>query len=81
MAAQGGNAEFRYQLQLDAEEMARLREGDIDLFWDTVLAGVMKGGIVREDETAEEEGDTTENDKPGAIDRLKSFFEKDDPAD
>ncbi|KRS13816.1 hypothetical protein XM53_04405 [Roseovarius atlanticus] len=83
VAAQGGNAEFRYQLQLDAEEMARLREGDIDLFWDTVLAGVMKGGIVREDQESEapQEPEEHTEDKPGAIDRLKSFFEKDDPAD
>lgn len=79
VAAQGGNVEFRYRLELDSEDMARLRKGDLDAFWDTVLSGVIKGGIVQQ-----KEGDAaakSEDDKPGAIDRLKSIFKKDDPAE
>lgn len=76
----GGDVDFRYQLALDPEEVAALREGNLDQFWQMVLSGIMKGAVSK----AEAKGaavDIVEDEKPGAIDRLKSIFKKDEPTE
>lgn len=81
VAAQGGNADFAYRLELDPEQIRALRSGDLDQFWDTVLGGFLKFGAkdeADEDEKAEEAG---EEDKPGALDKLKNLLKKDEAAD
>ncbi|MDJ0639464.1 MAG: hypothetical protein QNJ20_11560 [Paracoccaceae bacterium] len=45
--AKGGNADFRYQLDLDQEEVAALRAGDLDAFWDVVLSGFVDERLAR----------------------------------
>ncbi|MEO1138447.1 MAG: hypothetical protein AAFW87_03225 [Pseudomonadota bacterium] len=72
----GGDVDFRYQLQLDPADMAALREGNLDQFWKKLLSGIVKGHVGRE-ETAESAEKSIEKEKPGAIDRLKSIFNRD----
>lgn len=72
----GGDVDFRYRLKLDPDEMAQLRGGDLDAFWQTVLSGMVKGGVTQaEAQNAAEQA--IEEEEPGAIDRLKSIFKRD----
>jgi hypothetical protein len=71
----GGDVDFHYQLELNPEDVARLREGDLDAFWQTLLSGIVKGGVSRaEAQDAAEEA--VEDEKPGAVDRLRSLFNR-----
>ena len=61
VAAKGGDADFRYRLDLDQEEVAALRAGDLDAFWDVVLSGFVddqlaKLGVGSGDDDADAEG-------------------------
>ncbi len=72
----GGDVNFQYRLKLDPDDMKQLREGDLDAFWQKVLSGIARGGVTEsETQTAIEAPATDE--KPGAIDRLRSIFKKD----
>lgn len=80
---QGGNVDFQYRLVLDKDDIETLRSGDLDRFWNTVLSGFLKDGArnVMEDEQAVDaqqvQDDADNEDKPGALDKLKGLFKKD----
>lgn len=77
---QGGDADFRYRLKLDKDEIKTLRSGDMDQFWDTVLGGFLKTGA----KGAAEESlpdDAPEEEKPGTLDKLKGLLKKKDKAE
>lgn len=67
----GGDVNFQYHLELDADDMAQLRDGNLDGFWQKVLSGIVRGGVVQS-----EVQNAVEEEKPGAIDRLKSIFNR-----
>lgn len=70
-----GDVDFQYRLEIDANDMAQLRDGNLNAFWRKVLSGIVKGGVKQsEAEIAVEE--VVEQEKPGAIDRLKAIFKK-----
>ncbi len=72
----GGDVDFHYRLELSPKDVARLRSGDLDGFWQTLLSGIVKGGVTRAE--AEE---AVEEEKPGAVDRLRSLFNRDSSDD
>lgn len=74
---QGGEADFRYRLMLDKDEIRTLRSGDMEQFWEVVLAGFLKSGAKGAAEDAAAEGEAGEEQKPGALDRLKGLLKKD----
>ena len=78
VAAQGGDAEFRYVLSLSGDEVQAMREGDLEAFWDVVLSGLVKDGV--EDAAAPtSDGDDPE---PGAarraVDKIRSLLKAPD---
>lgn len=72
----GGDVDFQYRLELDSDDMAQLRKGNLDAFWQKVLSGIVKGGAVQS-----EAQNAAEEEEPGAIDRLKSIFKRDAAGD
>ncbi|MEM6590140.1 MAG: hypothetical protein AAF641_16970 [Pseudomonadota bacterium] len=72
----GGDVNFQYRLELDPEDMAQLREGDLEAFWQKVLSGIVKGGVTKPD-TKEAAEEALEEEAPGALDRLRSIFGRD----
>ena len=72
----GGDVDFQYRLELDPDEMAQLREGDLDGFWKKVLSGVTKGGVTKA-EAKEGAEEAVDEEAPGALDRFKSLFKRD----
>lgn len=74
----GGDVDFRYELELDPQDMAELRDGNLDQFWKKVLSGIVKGGVTQ-GEAQEAAEEIVDEEKPGTIDRLKSIFKKDAP--
>lgn len=75
--ARAGNADFRYQLTLDKAQIGALRAGNLDQFWDTVLAGFLKSGGKGLSAGADQSDDPdTTGDKPSALDKLKGLFNK-----
>lgn len=64
---QGGNADFRYRLELGPEEIAALRSGDLAAFWDTVLSGFIRPEIAR--------AATTETGEDGETGRVRGAIE------
>jgi hypothetical protein len=76
----GGDVDFQYRLELAPEEMAQLRDGNLDLFWQKVLSGIVRGDVVQsEAQNATEEA--VDEDGPKVIERLKSIFKRDPAAD
>lgn len=75
--AKGGDAELRYKLTLDREQIAALRAGDLDAFWDTVLSGIIGFGGDGPDEAPDADDAAPEDEAPGAIDKLKNLFRRD----
>lgn len=73
----GGDVDFQYQLQLDPEDMAQLREGDLEAFWEKLLSGIVKGGITKPD-AQEDAEEAMEEEAPGAFDRIRSIFGNDE---
>ncbi len=80
--ARQGNVEFRYALQLDKAEMDAMRAGDLSEFWDVVLSGFLvsggKGLSVTTQGSAEEPASDIDGSEPGALDKLKGLFKRDD---
>lgn len=81
VAATGGSGEFRYRLDLDREDIAAMRAGDLNRFWDVVLSGIVKGKTAKtEAPGAETEGGNRP--EPGrarkALGKLKGLFGKDE---
>lgn len=72
----GGDVDFQYRLELDSDDMAQLRKGNLDAFWQKVLSGIVRGGAVQS-----EAQNAAEEEEPGAIDRLKSIFKRDAAGD
>ena len=70
VAAQGGDAAFRYRLDLTKPQVQAMRAGDLSAFWDVVLSGVVSPEIV---ETEEEGGGLK-----GAFGKLKGFLKRDE---
>ena len=71
----GGDVNFHYRLELDPDDMAQLREGNLDEFWQKVMSGIIRGGVTQsEAQNATEEA--FEEETPGAIDRLKLIFNR-----
>ena len=73
---QGGNADFRYRLELGPEEIAALRAGDLAAFWDTVLSGFTRPVLARA-ATSETGGETEPGRVQGAIEALRNRFRSD----
>lgn len=73
---QGGDADFRYRLDLGPEEVSALRDGDLAAFWDTVLSGFTPTVLARApDGEPDAEGETGR--VRGAIDALRNRFRQD----
>ncbi len=70
----GGDVNFQYRLTLDPDEMAELRAGNLEGFWQKLLSGIVRGGVQGAASEAAEE--PVEVEKPSAIDRLKSVFRR-----
>lgn len=68
----GGDVDFQYRLTLDPDEMAQLRQGDLDAFWQKVLSGIVKGGVTQDVPANQRNAP----DKPGALDKVRSFFKR-----
>jgi len=84
VSAKDGTADFQYKLSLDPEEVRALRSGDLSQFWDVVLSGVVQSAKARlpfgggRDETATPDDPGEADEKPGAIDRLKGLFRREE---
>lgn len=81
--AKDGTADIRYQLSLDKQQIASLRSGNLDQFWDVVLSGFLKPGAIKASvgaKPAEDAEGAQDEDKPGVIDRLKGVFKRDKDA-
>lgn len=76
----GGDVDFQYRLELAPDDMAQLRDGNLDAFWQNLLSGIVRGGVVQSEAQNATE-DAIEEEKPGAIDRLKSIFNRDAAGD
>jgi len=76
---QGGNADFKYRLELGPEQVAALRAGDLSAFWDVVLSGFVKPIFTRTSDTTEEVTDDVDEDGRirGAIDALRERLGRD----
>ena len=76
--AKGGDAEFRYKLELDERDIELLRSRDLDAFWDVVLSGFLKDGA--KDGARPKVVDKSIEDKPGkvkgAIDKVKDLLKR-----
>ncbi|MDJ0628206.1 MAG: hypothetical protein QNJ44_08075 [Rhodobacter sp.] len=83
VALQGGNATFGYRLQLDKEDIAAMRAGDLRAFWDVVLSGFLSQDAAAAEVpgTENDTGDADE-DAPGrlrrTLDRVKSVLRQSD---
>ena len=74
--ARDGQGEFRYRLSLDKDQIAALRSGDLQAFWDVVLSGVLKRGPPSERAQEQAQEQAGEEDKPGALDKLKNLLKR-----
>ncbi len=73
VARQGGDATFEYRLDLEPDQVAALRSGDLDAFWDTVLSGIIPARFARTPDADEEVGDEETGDEERGV--LRRTFE------
>lgn len=81
--AKGGNAAFRYKIELDQEQIALARDGDLEGFWKVLLTGFVKdsakGAVLRSGEAAEEPAAESEKKGgvKGAVGKIKDLLKRD----
>jgi hypothetical protein len=89
LKARGGDADFRYRLNLGAAEIEAIRAGDLEHFWDVVLSGLIRDGARAGDDGSGGSSDAQAGqdapagvDAPAAsvLDRAKSLFRRKDKA-